>query len=80
MAKGVSKKGKDPNAPKRPRSPFAMWIILTQPVLYKPGMPPGESVNSVYEEFNRLPDRDKWERVADEDAERYEREMTVDLI
>lgn len=45
---GVTKKTKDPNAPKRAMSPFFLWMQANRANLKKPGMSVGMFFNFYY--------------------------------
>ncbi|KAI6184801.1 HMG box domain-containing protein [Aphelenchoides bicaudatus] len=77
MAKGVSKKGKDPNAPKRAMTAFFIWMQENRANLKKPGMSVSDVAKAAGVEWGKLKDKTKWEKKAEDDKKRYERELAA---
>ncbi|CAD5209050.1 unnamed protein product [Bursaphelenchus okinawaensis] len=78
MAKGgVTKRGKDPNAPKRAMSAFFLWMQENRQRLKKPGMSVSDVAKAAGVEWGKLQDKSEWEKKAEDDKKRYEREMAT---
>ncbi|VDM29039.1 unnamed protein product [Toxocara canis] len=73
--KGISKKAKDPNAPKRAMSAFFFWMQENRERLKKPGMGVADVAKAAGAEWAKLSDKTKWEKKAEEDKKRYERDL-----
>jgi len=84
MAKGSpkakragGKKTKDPNAPKRAMSAFFFWMQENRDKLKKPGMGVADVAKAAGAEWGKMTDKAKWEKKAEEDKKRYEKESTA---
>lgn len=78
MAKGrVTKNKKDPNAPKRAMSAFFLWMQEHREQLKKPGMSVSDVAKAAGVEWGKISDKSVWEKRAEDDKKRYEREMTA---
>uniref|UniRef100_A0A0K0EL98 HMG box domain-containing protein n=1 Tax=Strongyloides stercoralis TaxID=6248 RepID=A0A0K0EL98_STRER len=73
--KKVTKKPKDPNAPKRALSAFFFWLKENRERIKKPGMGVAEVAKAAGLEWNALTDKKKWEKKAEDDKKRYERDL-----
>ena len=71
------KKDKDPNAPKRGKSGYFIWLAENRARLTKPGMGVTDVAKAAGAEWNQIQDKSKWEKLAAEDKKRYEREMAA---
>ncbi|KAI1728295.1 HMG (high mobility group) box domain-containing protein [Ditylenchus destructor] len=79
MAKGkggVTKK-KDPNAPKRAMSAFFIWMQENRERLKKPGMSVADVAKAAGVEWGKLGDKTEWEKRAEDEKKRYEREISA---
>jgi len=76
-AKRAGKKTKDPNAPKRAMSAFFFWMSENREKLKKPGMGVADVAKAAGAEWNKVTDKTKWEKKAEEDKKRYEKESTA---
>lgn len=85
---GGKKAPKDPNAPKRPLTAYFMWLKENRERIKQPGFcyqtyfvinNAGMSVIEVSKaagvQWNALKDKTRWEKMAQDDKVRYEREM-----
>ncbi|KAE9550165.1 hypothetical protein FO519_006625 [Halicephalobus sp. NKZ332] len=79
MAKerGVTKKTKDPNAPKRALTAYFLWLNQNRESLKKPGMTATQVAKAAGEAWRNLTDKSKWEKMAEEDKKRYEKELAA---
>jgi len=84
MAKGSPKakratgrKTKDPNAPKRAMSAFFFWMQENRDKLKKPGMGVADVAKAAGAEWGKMTDKVKWEKKAEEDKKRYEKEIAA---
>ncbi|KAI6171848.1 FACT complex subunit SSRP1 [Aphelenchoides besseyi] len=77
MAKGVAKKGKDPNAPKRAMTAFFIWMQENRANLKKPGMSVSDVAKAAGVEWGKLKDKSVWEKRAAADKQRYEKEIAA---
>ncbi|CAD5210802.1 unnamed protein product [Bursaphelenchus okinawaensis] len=79
MARGAGKitKKKDPNAPKRALSAYFIWLKENRARITKPGMKVGEVTKLAAKEWNSLSDKSEWEKKAEDDKKRYQREITA---
>ncbi|KAI6220018.1 HMG box domain-containing protein [Aphelenchoides fujianensis] len=79
MAKGggVTKKKKDPNAPKRAMSAFFLWMQENRARLKKDGMSVADVAKAAGVEWGKLTDKTEWEKKAEQDKKRYERELAA---
>lgn len=75
--KGVAKKAKDPNAPKRAMSAFFLWMKENRERLKKPGMSVADVAKAAGVEWGKIVDKSEWEKRAEDDKKRYEREIAV---
>lgn len=75
--KGVSKKTKDPNAPKRAMSAFFLWMQENRDRLKKPGMSVADVAKAAGVEWGKLVDKSEWEKRAQDDKKRYERDIAA---
>uniref|UniRef100_A0A0K0E8M4 HMG box domain-containing protein n=1 Tax=Strongyloides stercoralis TaxID=6248 RepID=A0A0K0E8M4_STRER len=77
-SRGVTKRAKkDANAPKRGKSAYMFWLAENRARLTKPGMGVTDVAKAAGAEWNKLQDKQKWEKMAAEDKERYEKEMAT---
>jgi len=74
---GGTKKAKDPNAPKRAMSAFFFWMQENRDKLKKPGMGVADVAKAAGAEWGKLTDKTKWEKKAEEDKKRYERDIAA---
>ncbi|TKR94289.1 hypothetical protein L596_008589 [Steinernema carpocapsae] len=70
-------KKKDPNAPKRGKSAYMFWLAENRARLTKPGMPVTEVTKLAGAEWREVTEKSKWEAMAKDDKDRYEREMAA---
>ncbi|KAE9556134.1 hypothetical protein FO519_000622 [Halicephalobus sp. NKZ332] len=75
--KKKTKKEKDPNAPKRARSAYMLWLAESRSRLTKPGMSVTDVTKAAGVEWGKLSDKSKWEKQAAEDKKRYEKEIAA---
>uniref|UniRef100_A0A914DK96 HMG box domain-containing protein n=1 Tax=Acrobeloides nanus TaxID=290746 RepID=A0A914DK96_9BILA len=68
------KKVKDPNAPKRAKTAYMIWLAENRARLTKPGMGVTDVTKAAGVEWGKLKDKSRWEKLAGEDKKRYERE------
>jgi len=68
---------KDPNAPKRGTSGYMYWLAENRARLTKPGMGVTDVAKKAGEEWRKMGDKSKWEKMAAKDKERYDREMAA---
>jgi structure-specific recognition protein 1 len=68
---------KDPNAPKRGQSAYMYWLAENRARLTKPGMGVTDVAKKAGEEWRKMGDKSKWEKMAVKDKERYDREMAA---
>lgn len=73
--KGVTKKTKDPNAPKRNMTAFFLWMQVNRERLKKPGMSVSDVAKAAGLEWSKIVDKTEWEKRAENDKKRYEREL-----
>ena len=71
----AAKKAKDPNAPKRPLSAYFIWLKENREAIKKPGMSVTDVSKAAGVQWNALKDKTRWEKLAQEDKARYERDM-----
>ncbi|VDK74096.1 unnamed protein product [Onchocerca ochengi] len=71
------KKMKDPNAPKRAMSAFFIWMNENRDRIKKPGMSVGDVAKAAGIEWAAMTDKSQWEKRAEEDKKRYEREIAA---
>jgi hypothetical protein len=73
------KSKKDPNAPKRNMSAYFLYSVAIRPVIKEenPDASFGEIARLISARFKDLPDKEraKWDKKAEDDKERYQREM-----
>ncbi|KAE9551001.1 hypothetical protein FO519_005787 [Halicephalobus sp. NKZ332] len=69
-------KKKDPNAPKRAMSAFFFWMTENRDRLKKPGMGVADVAKAAGVEWGKLSDKTKWEKLAENDKKRYEKEIS----
>lgn len=74
-AKSAAKKAKDPNAPKRSMSAFFIFMQENRERLKKPGMSVAEVAKAAGNEWAKTTDKSRWEKRAEDDKKRYEREL-----
>uniref|UniRef100_A0AC35TJH6 HMG box domain-containing protein n=1 Tax=Rhabditophanes sp. KR3021 TaxID=114890 RepID=A0AC35TJH6_9BILA len=75
---GVSKRAKkDPNCPKRSKSAYMYWLAENRPALSINGRSVVEVAKAAGLIWNTLTEKSKWEKLAAEDKERYEREIAI---
>jgi len=74
---GGTKKAKDPNAPKRAMSAFFFWMQENRDKLKKPGMGVADVAKAAGAEWGKLTDKTKWEKKAEDDKKRYERDIAA---
>jgi|UniRef100_A0A914P2H0 structure-specific recognition protein 1 len=72
--RGVAKKAKDPNAPKRALTAYFIWLQENREAIKKPGMSATQVAKAAGALWRELSDKSKWEKKAEEDKKRYERE------
>ena len=72
--RGVAKKVKDPNAPKRALTAYFIWLAENREAIKKPGMSATQVAKAAGAAWRELTDKSKWEKKAEEDKKRYERE------
>ncbi|MFH4975489.1 hypothetical protein AB6A40_002198 [Gnathostoma spinigerum] len=72
-----TKKQKDPNAPKRAMSAFFLWMQENRDRIKKPGMSVGDVAKAAGLEWSSMTDKSKWEKKAEEEKKRYEREIAA---
>uniref|UniRef100_A0A914YTJ8 HMG box domain-containing protein n=1 Tax=Panagrolaimus superbus TaxID=310955 RepID=A0A914YTJ8_9BILA len=72
-----AKKEKDPNAPKRGKSGYIIWLAENRARLTKPGMGVTDVSKAAGVEWGQIKDKTKWDKLAAEDKKRYEREMAA---
>uniref|UniRef100_A0A915EB65 Malate dehydrogenase, mitochondrial n=1 Tax=Ditylenchus dipsaci TaxID=166011 RepID=A0A915EB65_9BILA len=72
-----TKKEKDPNAPKRGMSGYMLWLKENRARLTKPGMGVTDVSKAAGVEWNQLKDKSKWDKAAQEDKKRYEKEIAA---
>uniref|UniRef100_A0A914YY76 HMG box domain-containing protein n=1 Tax=Panagrolaimus superbus TaxID=310955 RepID=A0A914YY76_9BILA len=78
VTKKTAKRGnKDPNAPKRGKSAYFIWLAENRARLTKPGMGVTDVAKAAGVEWGQIGDKTKWEKLAAEDKKRYEREMAA---
>uniref|UniRef100_A0A7E4VF13 HMG box domain-containing protein n=1 Tax=Panagrellus redivivus TaxID=6233 RepID=A0A7E4VF13_PANRE len=70
-------KRKDPDAPKRAMSAFFFWMTENRARLKKPGMGVADVAKAAGVEWGKLTDKTKWEKMAEVDKKRYERDITA---
>ncbi|KAH7707406.1 high mobility group protein [Aphelenchoides avenae] len=75
--RGITKKQKDPNAPKRPLTAYFLWLKDNRAHLTKPGMSVVEVAKAAGVEWGKVLDKSEWEKRAQEDKKRYEKEVAV---
>jgi len=75
--RGVVKKTKDPNAPKRPMSAFFLWMKVHRDQIKKPGMGVADVAKACGLEWAKVGDKTHWEKLAADDKKRYERESAA---
>uniref|UniRef100_A0AC35TNL0 HMG box domain-containing protein n=1 Tax=Rhabditophanes sp. KR3021 TaxID=114890 RepID=A0AC35TNL0_9BILA len=76
--RGVSKKAKkDPNRIKRSRSAYMIWLSEVRSTLTKPGMSVVEVAKEAGKLWNTLTDKTRWEKLAELDKERYNKEIAA---
>uniref|UniRef100_A0A0N5A0G0 HMG box domain-containing protein n=1 Tax=Parastrongyloides trichosuri TaxID=131310 RepID=A0A0N5A0G0_PARTI len=73
--KKTTKKTRDPNAPKRALSAFFFWLKDNRERIKKPGMGVADVAKLAGVEWNALTDKKIWEKKAEEDKKRYERDL-----
>uniref|UniRef100_A0A914P5X3 HMG box domain-containing protein n=1 Tax=Panagrolaimus davidi TaxID=227884 RepID=A0A914P5X3_9BILA len=71
------KKDKDPNAPKRGKSGYMIWLAENRARLTKPGMGVTDVTKAAGVEWGQIKDKTKWDKLAAEDKKRYEKEMAA---
>jgi len=74
---GSTKKAKDPNAPKRAMSAFFFWMQENRDKLKKPGMGVADVAKAAGAEWGKLTDKTTWEKKAEADKKRYERDIAA---
>jgi len=74
---GGTKKAKDPNAPKRAMSAFFFWMQENRDKLKKPGRGVADVAKAAGAEWGKLTDKTKWEKKAEDDKKRYERDIAA---
>uniref|UniRef100_A0A7E5A160 HMG box domain-containing protein n=1 Tax=Panagrellus redivivus TaxID=6233 RepID=A0A7E5A160_PANRE len=77
MAKGVAKKVKDPNAPKRALTAYFIWLQENREAIKKPGMTATQVAKAAGAAWRELTDKTKWEKKAEDDKKRYDREIAA---
>lgn len=75
--KGVSRKTKDPNAPKRSMSAFFLFMQENRERLKKPGMSVADVAKAAGDEWAKTTDKTRWEKRAEDDKKRYERDLAA---
>ncbi|CAJ0575277.1 unnamed protein product, partial [Mesorhabditis spiculigera] len=68
---------KDPNAPKRGKTAYMIWLAENRARLTKPGMPVTEVSKAAGVEWGNVKDKSKWEKLAATDKARYEKEKAA---
>ena len=74
--RGVAKKAKDPNAPKRALTAYFLWLQENREAIKKPGMSATAVAKAAGAAWREMTDKSKWEKKAEEDKKRYDREIT----
>ena len=64
-----------PNAPKRAMSAFFLWMQANRANLKKPGMSVADVAKAAGVEWGKIHDKAEWEKRAEDDKKRYEREI-----
>uniref|UniRef100_A0A0K0F968 FACT complex subunit SSRP1 (inferred by orthology to a human protein) n=2 Tax=Strongyloides TaxID=6247 RepID=A0A0K0F968_STRVS len=75
--KTISKKKKDPNAPKKALSAYFLWLNDNRETIKKPGMGVADVAKAaglIWREM-RAEDKAKWEKKAEDDKRRYASEL-----